>query len=104
MQWKSIYSRSITKTKAFDNVKKVALHNKSRGQRRNLETCEDCLKKHEGCLGDENFQFKGGCRQHPSTPLLWRCGNPMTSTAVEDRVQELFSDSTVLISLEEIRL
>jgi hypothetical protein len=68
----------------------VALH-KSRGQGGEYqEPCSDCLRKYDGCLAAENFQYKGGCRQHPSNPLLWRTGNPVTSSAVEDCVKELF--------------
>jgi hypothetical protein len=68
----------------------VALH-KSRGQGGIYqEPCSDCLRKYDGCLGAENFEYRGGCRQHPSNPLLWLTGNPVTSSAVEDCVQELF--------------
>jgi hypothetical protein len=68
----------------------VALH-KSRGQGGVYqEPCERCLLKYDGLLGSESFEYRGGCRQHPSNPALWLTGNPVTSSVVEDCCDQLF--------------
>jgi hypothetical protein len=68
----------------------VALH-KSRGHSGVYqEPCESCLQKYEGLLGSAQFEFKGGCRQHPSNPILWLTGNPMANNVVEDCAKSMF--------------
>jgi hypothetical protein len=68
----------------------VALH-KARGHDGVYqEPCDFCLKKYEGILGSGNFEFKGGCRQHASNPVLWLTGNPVNSNIVQDCARSLF--------------